>query len=64
MGKMWDHSVIGNVGDVAGGTRLVDIVKTNEADAFRKLARDCTCTFECANMCSGLFQPSTWGKYF
>jgi MoaA/NifB/PqqE/SkfB family radical SAM enzyme len=64
IGKMWDHSVIGNVGDVSGGRRLVDIVKTNEADDFRKLARDCTCTFECANMCSGLFQPTTWGNYF
>ena len=63
MGKMWDHSIIGNVGDVSNGARLVDIVKTSEADTFRKLARDCTCTFECANMCSGLFQPTTWAKY-
>ena len=30
---------------------------------FQAMARDCTCTFECANMCSGLFQPTTWTKY-
>lgn len=60
IGKMWEHSVIGNV---ANGDRLVDIVKSGAAAEFRQLARDCTCTFECANMCSGLFQPTTWGRY-
>jgi MoaA/NifB/PqqE/SkfB family radical SAM enzyme len=63
IGKMWDHSIIGNVGDVSGGARLVDIVKAQEAKEFREKARACTCTFECANMCSGLFQPTTWAKY-
>jgi MoaA/NifB/PqqE/SkfB family radical SAM enzyme len=57
VGKMWDHSVMGNVSE---GKRLVDIVASPEAKAFREKARRCTCTFECSTSCNIVFTPTRW----
>ena len=54
--KLWSKS---EIGDVKGkSTRLVDILKTQKAKDFMKIARNCTCTFECATAVNTMYTPS------
>lgn len=56
--KMWGRSGIGDVRE--SGMRLVDVVRSDGAAAFRELAGECECAFECAAACSAVFRPSRW----
>ena len=56
--KLWDISEIGNVN--ADRIKLVDVLKSREAKDFRKLARTCTCTFECASTVNVAYDISKW----
>ena len=56
--KLWDKSEIGKVD---GNIRdIVDIIKSKKAKDFRKIAKECTCTFECANVVSTVYNPRQW----
>ena len=39
---------------------IVDIVKSKKAKEFQKIAKDCTCTFECANAINTVYDPKHW----
>ena len=56
--KLWDVSKIGNLKD--DEKDIVDIVKSNEAKKFQKIAKNCTCTFECANAINTVYNPKNW----
>jgi hypothetical protein len=56
--KLWDVSKIGNLKD--NEKDIVDIVKSNEAKKFQKIAKNCTCTFECANAINTVYNPKNW----
>ena len=39
---------------------IVDIVKSKQAKEFQKIAKKCTCTFECANAINTVYDPKHW----
>ena len=39
---------------------IVDVVKTKKAKEFQKIAKKCTCTFECANAINTDYDPKHW----
>ena len=56
--KMWDISEIGSVNNT--NLDIVDIVKSEKAKKFQKIAKNCTCTFECANATNTVYDPKHW----
>ena len=56
--KLWDVSKIGTVNE--NNIDIVDIVKSKEAKKFQKIAKKCTCTFECANAINTVYDPKHW----
>ena len=56
--KLWDVSKIGSVNE--NNLDIVDVVKSNEAKKFQKIAKKCTCTFECANAINTVYDPKHW----
>ena len=56
--KLWDVSEIGSVNNT--NLDIVDIVKSKKAKEFQKIAKDCTCTFECANAINTVYDPKHW----
>ena len=56
--KLWDISKIGSVNE--SDLDIVDIIKSKKAEEFRKVARKCTCTFECANAINTVYDPKHW----
>ena len=56
--KLWDVSKIGNVG--SDNNDIVEILKSKEAKEFTKIARNCTCTFECASAVNTVYDPKHW----
>ena len=56
--KLWDISEIGSVNE--NDIDIVDIIKSQKAKEFRKIARNCTCTFECANAINTVYDPKHW----
>jgi len=56
--KLWNISEIGNVN--TDKIRLIDVMKSREAEDFRKIAKTCTCTFECANAVNAAYDISKW----
>ena len=58
MEALWSRSVIGDVS--AGRDSLRDVMRSPAAREFRKRARDCQCTFECATSCGIVFDPTRW----
>lgn len=58
MEKLWGISEIGNVN--SDKIRLIDVMKSREAEDFRKFAQTCTCTFECANAVNAAYNISKW----
>ena len=58
--KLWDVSKIGTVNE--NNLDIVDVVKSNEAKKFQKIAKKCTCTFECANAINTVYDPKHWAS--
>ena len=56
--KLWDVSNIGSVNNT--NLDIVDIVKSAKAKEFQKIAKNCTCTFECANAINTVYDPKHW----
>ena len=56
--KLWDVSKIGSLNSV--NDCIVEILKSTEAKKFRKIAKKCTCTFECASAVNTVYQPKHW----
>ena len=56
--KLWDVSKIGSVNKT--NLDIVDVVKSEEAKKFQKIAKNCTCTFECANAINTVYDPKHW----
>jgi sulfatase maturation enzyme AslB (radical SAM superfamily) len=56
--KLWDISNIGNLNEA--DLDIVDIIQTTKAKEFRKIARKCTCTFECASAINTIYNPKHW----
>ena len=56
--KLWHVSKIGAVS--GNGLDIVDIVKSKQAKEFQKIAKKCTCTFECANAINTVYDPKHW----
>ena len=56
--KLWDISKIGNVNE--DDLDIVDILKSKKAKEFSKVAKKCTCTFECANAINTVYDPKHW----
>ena len=56
--KLWHVS---NIGTVSGNSLdIVDIVKSKKGKEFQKIAKKCTCTFECANAINTVYDPKHW----
>jgi len=58
--KLWNISRIGSVNE--GSLDIVDIIKSKEAKDFRKIAKKCTCTFECASAINTVYDPKHWAS--
>jgi len=56
--KLWDVSKIGTVND--NNLDIVDVINSQEAKKFQKLAKKCTCTFECASAINTVYDPKHW----
>ena len=56
--KLWDVSEIGSVNKT--NLDIVDVVHSKKAKEFQKIAKDCTCTFECANAINTVYDPKHW----
>jgi sulfatase maturation enzyme AslB (radical SAM superfamily) len=56
--KLWNISKIGSLNK--GNLDIVDIVKSRKAKEFSKIAKKCTCTFECANAINTVYDPKHW----
>ena len=55
--KLWDISTIGKV---EKSKDIVDILNSKKAKDFSKIAKDCSCTFECANAISTVYDTKNW----
>lgn len=60
MDKMRGEPALGSV--ASGRTPLAQVVRSEEARAFRRKARTCRCSFECATTCNIVFQPAEWSR--
>ena len=58
--KLWDISKIGTVNE--NNLDIVDVVKSSKAKNFRKVAKNCTCTFECASAINTVYDPKHWAS--
>ena len=55
--KLWDMSTIGKV---EYKKDIVDILNSKKAKDFAKFAKNCSCTFECANAISTVYDTKNW----
>ena len=55
--KLWDMSTIGKVENKVD---IVDILNSKKAKDFAKFAKNCSCTFECANAISTVYDTKNW----
>ena len=55
--KLWDMSTIGKVEKQKD---IVDILNSQKAKEFAKFAKNCSCTFECANAISTVYDTRNW----
>lgn len=58
--KLWNVSKIGNLNDFDDD--IVKMTKSKEAKDFQKIAKKCTCTFECAGAINTVYQPKHWSS--
>ena len=56
--KLWNISNIGNLNE--GNNDIVEIIKSKKAKNFSKIAKKCTCTFECASAINTVYDPKHW----
>ena len=54
----WNISEIGSVSE--NTLDIVDVIKSKRAKEFRKVAKKCTCTFECASAINTVYDPKHW----
>ena len=57
--KLWDISKIGTV-DAKKNLDIVDVIQSQKAKKFQKIAKKCTCTFECASAINTVYDPKHW----
>ena len=57
MEKLWDISTIGKI---ENRLDIVDVLKSKKAKDFAKFAKKCSCTFECANAISTVYDKKNW----
>ena len=55
--KLWDMSTIGKV---EKRIDIVDVLNSQKAKDFAKFAKNCSCTFECANAISTVYDTKNW----
>ena len=55
--KLWD---ISEIGKVEQHKDIVDILNSRKAKEFAKIAKNCSCTFECANAISTVYDTKNW----
>ena len=55
--KLWDFSTIGKVEKF---NDIVDVLNSRKAKDFAKFAKTCSCTFECANAISTVYDKKNW----
>ena len=55
--KLWD---ISEIGKVEKHKDIVDILNSRKAKDFAKIAKNCSCTFECANAISTVYDTKNW----
>ncbi|MDB4081820.1 radical SAM protein [Candidatus Pelagibacter sp.] len=56
--KLWDVSKIGTVNE--NNLDIVDVINSHKAKEFQKIAKKCTCTFECASAINTVYDPKHW----
>ena len=55
--KLWDISTLGKVENQLD---IVDILNNKKSKEFSKFAKNCSCTFECANAISTVYDTRNW----
>jgi MoaA/NifB/PqqE/SkfB family radical SAM enzyme len=55
--KLWDISAIGKI---KKHFDIVDVLNSKKAKEFAKIAKNCSCTFECANAISTVYDKKNW----
>ena len=55
--KLWDMSTIGKIENKLD---IIDILKSKKAKDFANFAKKCSCTFECANAISTVYDKKHW----
>lgn len=55
--KLWD---ISSLGKVENQLDIVDILNNKKSKEFAKFAKNCSCTFECANAISTVYDTRNW----
>ena len=55
--KLWN---ISNIGKVEDHKDIVDILNSKKAKEFANFAKKCSCTFECANAISTVYDTKNW----
>ena len=58
--KLWDISEIGNL--QTDTDDIVKIVNSKKAKEFSKIAKKCTCTFECASAINTVYDKKNWSS--
>tara|TARA_B100000427_G_C15475228_1_gene580440 strand:- start:334 stop:1374 length:1041 start_codon:yes stop_codon:yes gene_type:complete len=57
--KLWNISSLGKVND---DLDIVSILNSEKSKNFKKIAKNCSCTFECANAISTVYDPKNWSS--
>ena len=55
--KLWN---ISSIGKVEKTNDIVDVLNSKKAKDFSKIAKNCSCTFECANAISTVYDTKNW----
>lgn len=58
--KLWDMSTIGKIENKLD---IVDILNSKKAKDFANFAKKCSCTFECANAISTVYDKKHWPSF-
>ncbi len=58
--KLWDVSTIGKI---ENRFDIIDVLKSKKAKDFANLAKKCSCTFECANAISTVYDKKHWPSF-
>jgi MoaA/NifB/PqqE/SkfB family radical SAM enzyme len=58
--KLWDMSTIGKI---ENRFDIIDVLKSKKAKDFANFAKKCSCTFECANAISTVYDKKHWPSF-